>query len=86
MLRGLWGRNPTVQVPLSSPFTVRPRIRPESVLYALRPVLCLSPGPIGVCDLGDPVRVGRVLGGVGVEAVLERCFHSYWRQPSRGAG
>jgi hypothetical protein len=86
MLRGLWGWNPTVQVPLSSPFTVRPRIRSESVLYALRPFLCLSPGPIGVCDLGDPVRVGRVLRGVGVEAVLESCFHSWRRQPSRGAG
>jgi hypothetical protein len=35
---------------------------------------------------GEPVRVRRVLGGVGVEAVLESCFHSWRRRPGWGAG
>jgi hypothetical protein len=83
MIHRLRGRKPVIRV-LSWSFSSWPRIRPENaLLFGLFPAL---PRSCRGMPLGEPVRVRRVLCGVGVEAVLESCFHSYRRRPGWWGG
>jgi hypothetical protein len=82
MIHGLRGRKPVIRV-LSWSFSSWPHSRPENTLlfglFHALPRSCRGMPP------GEPVRVRRVLRGVGVEAVLESCFHSCRRRPRWGA-